>query len=143
MRCASDHRQEGIGTRAGTSGESKEYSDANEEATESLEDGQASPGPFQNATVIRANTMKFLCNYFSKGQLTKMFFLFPDPHFKAANHRCMPFFYTLFVAFVAVGCVMRFETGAVTSACMMKSGARWAASGNQLSTTDALDWSAG
>ncbi|KAJ6861989.1 S-adenosylmethionine-dependent methyltransferase [Populus alba x Populus x berolinensis] len=26
-------------------------------------------------------------NYFEKGQLTKMFFLFPDPHFKEKNHR--------------------------------------------------------
>lgn len=31
--------------------------------------------------------MRFLPHYFSKGQLTKMFFLFPDPHFKASNHR--------------------------------------------------------
>lgn len=48
---------------------------------------EAQPGPYQNATAIRANTMKFLCNYFRKGQLSKLFFLFPDPHFKAANHR--------------------------------------------------------
>ena len=31
--------------------------------------------------------MKFLPNYFEKGQLLKMFFLFPDPHFKEKNHR--------------------------------------------------------
>jgi tRNA (guanine-N7-)-methyltransferase len=37
--------------------------------------------------VLRTNGMKFLPNYFRKGQLTKMFFLFPDPHFKACNHR--------------------------------------------------------
>ncbi|GLJ40284.1 hypothetical protein SUGI_0827720 [Cryptomeria japonica] len=30
---------------------------------------------------------KFLPNYFDKGQLQKMFFLFPDPHFKEKNHR--------------------------------------------------------
>jgi tRNA (guanine-N7-)-methyltransferase len=43
---------------------------------------------YQNATAIRANTMKHMSNFFRKGQLEKMFFLFPDPHFKAANHRC-------------------------------------------------------
>ncbi|KAI8463324.1 MAG: putative methyltransferase-domain-containing protein [Monoraphidium minutum] len=45
------------------------------------------PGQYQNASVLRSNSMKFLPNYFRKGQLTKLFFLFPDPHFKACNHR--------------------------------------------------------
>eukprot|EP00899_Mesostigma_viride_P028105 jgi/Mesvir1/847/Mv17420-RA.1 len=45
------------------------------------------PGQYGNISCIRTNAMKFLPNYFRKGQLTKMFFLFPDPHFKAANHR--------------------------------------------------------
>lgn len=31
--------------------------------------------------------MKYLPNYFYKGQLKKIFFLFPDPHFKKSNHR--------------------------------------------------------
>ena len=31
--------------------------------------------------------MKFLPNFFYKGQLEKMFFLFPDPHFKKAKHK--------------------------------------------------------
>jgi hypothetical protein len=31
--------------------------------------------------------MKYLPCYFAKGQLTKVFFCFPDPHFKVANHR--------------------------------------------------------
>ena len=26
--------------------------------------------------------MKYMPNYFEKGQLQKLFFLFPDPHFK-------------------------------------------------------------
>ena len=43
---------------------------------------------YQNAAAIRVNTMKQMANYFCKAQLEKMFFLFPDPHFKAANHRC-------------------------------------------------------
>ena len=31
--------------------------------------------------------MKYLPNFFLKGQLSKMFFLFPDPHFKKAKHK--------------------------------------------------------
>jgi tRNA (guanine-N7-)-methyltransferase len=31
--------------------------------------------------------MKYLPNFFHKGQLSKMFFLFPDPHFKKAKHK--------------------------------------------------------
>ena len=44
-------------------------------------------GLYQNCTAFRSNAMKYLPHYFVKGQLTKMFFLFPDPHFKAANFR--------------------------------------------------------
>lgn len=40
-----------------------------------------------NVSVIRTNAMKFLPNYFRKGQLQKMFFCFPDPHFKRKNIR--------------------------------------------------------
>lgn len=45
------------------------------------------PGKYRNAASIRSNTMKHLVQYFEKGQLEKMFFLFPDPHFKTSNHR--------------------------------------------------------
>ncbi|MBW0478800.1 hypothetical protein O181_018515 [Austropuccinia psidii MF-1] len=44
-------------------------------------------GGFENVSVIRANAMKFLPNFFKKHQLKKMFFLFPDPHFKARKHK--------------------------------------------------------
>lgn len=47
----------------------------------------ANPGQYQNVSVVRTNSMKYIPNYFEKGQLTKMFFLFPDPHFKEKNHR--------------------------------------------------------
>eukprot|EP00933_Yihiella_yeosuensis_P013473 TRINITY_DN12471_c3_g3_i1.p1 TRINITY_DN12471_c3_g3~~TRINITY_DN12471_c3_g3_i1.p1 ORF type:complete len:310 (-),score=39.08 TRINITY_DN12471_c3_g3_i1:91-1020(-) len=40
-----------------------------------------------NVSVIRTNAMKFLPNYFRKGQIEKMFFCFPDPHFKRKNVR--------------------------------------------------------
>ncbi len=42
---------------------------------------------YSNISVLRANAMKFLPNFFSKGQLKKMFFCFPDPHFKARKHK--------------------------------------------------------
>ncbi|KAI8824194.1 putative methyltransferase-domain-containing protein [Fimicolochytrium jonesii] len=44
-------------------------------------------GSYQNISVIRMNAMKFSPNFFRKGQLSKMFFLFPDPHFKKRKHK--------------------------------------------------------
>ncbi|KAM9859569.1 tRNA (guanine-N(7)-)-methyltransferase isoform 1-T1 [Aulostomus maculatus] len=44
-------------------------------------------GSYQNIACIRGNAMKYLPNFFSKGQLSKMFFLFPDPHFKKTKHK--------------------------------------------------------
>lgn len=34
-------------------------------------------GQYRNITCVRNNAMKYLPNYFEKGQLTKLFFLFP------------------------------------------------------------------
>ncbi|GLH10471.1 tRNA (guanine(46)-N(7))-methyltransferase [Gryllus bimaculatus] len=45
------------------------------------------PEQYQNIACIRTNAMKYLPNFFCKGQLKKMFFLFPDPHFKKAKHK--------------------------------------------------------
>ncbi|KAM0945883.1 putative tRNA (guanine(46)-N(7))-methyltransferase [Dioscorea sansibarensis] len=47
----------------------------------------SNPGQYENISVVRTNSMKYIPNYFEKGQLSKMFFLFPDPHFKEKNHR--------------------------------------------------------
>ncbi|GFQ00341.1 tRNA (guanine-n(7)-)-methyltransferase [Phtheirospermum japonicum] len=47
----------------------------------------SNPGQYENVSVVRTNSMKYIPNYFEKGQLSKMFFLFPDPHFKEKNHR--------------------------------------------------------
>ena len=44
------------------------------------------PGSYQNASVMRTNSMKYLPNYFPKGSIKKIFFCFPDPHFKRKNH---------------------------------------------------------
>lgn len=48
---------------------------------------QSSGALYQNAACIRANTMKFLPNFFKKGQLSKIFICFPDPHFKTKKHK--------------------------------------------------------
>ncbi|KAL8614306.1 tRNA (guanine-N(7)-)-methyltransferase [Nucella lapillus] len=45
------------------------------------------PGHYQNIACLRSNAMKYLPNFFCKGQLSKMFFLFPDPHFKKTKHK--------------------------------------------------------
>lgn len=44
-------------------------------------------GQYGNIACVRTNAMKYLPNYFHKGQLKKMFFLYPDPHFKKAKHK--------------------------------------------------------
>src|SRR5690348_719249 len=63
-------------------------------------------GEYDNVAVVHTNAMKYLPNYIHKAQvrwqtfvlfdplltsfssqLTKLFFLFPDPHFKKANKR--------------------------------------------------------
>lgn len=45
------------------------------------------PGPYQNVSIVRANSMKFMPNYFAKHSLSALFFLFPDPHFKSRKHK--------------------------------------------------------
>uniref|UniRef100_A0A0K0DF25 tRNA (guanine-N(7)-)-methyltransferase n=1 Tax=Angiostrongylus cantonensis TaxID=6313 RepID=A0A0K0DF25_ANGCA len=42
---------------------------------------------YQNVACLRSNAMKYLPHYFHKHQLTKMFFLYPDPHFKNKKHK--------------------------------------------------------
>ena len=45
------------------------------------------PGNYENISGIRANTMKFLPNFFGHHQLSKIFICFPDPHFKNRKHK--------------------------------------------------------
>ncbi|KAF8072121.1 putative methyltransferase [Lyophyllum atratum] len=47
----------------------------------------SSSAHYQNISIVRANAMKFLPNYFAKHSLTSLFFLFPDPHFKSRKHK--------------------------------------------------------
>jgi len=42
---------------------------------------------YQNISIIRTNAMKYLTNFFEKGQLKKLFFLFPDPQFKRRKNK--------------------------------------------------------
>uniref|UniRef100_A0A7S3GHG2 tRNA (guanine-N(7)-)-methyltransferase n=1 Tax=Palpitomonas bilix TaxID=652834 RepID=A0A7S3GHG2_9EUKA len=44
-------------------------------------------GLFNNASIVRSNAQKHISNFFHKGQLKALFFLFPDPQFKKKNHR--------------------------------------------------------
>ncbi|CAE7828088.1 TRM8, partial [Symbiodinium sp. KB8] len=37
-------------------------------------------------SVVRSNAMRYFAHYFAKGQLSKVFTCFPDPHFKRAKH---------------------------------------------------------
>ncbi|CAH7683664.1 putative methyltransferase-domain-containing protein [Phakopsora pachyrhizi] len=73
------------------SGKSKQVENEveNDESDDDDEEPVMEPmaGGFENVSVIRANAMKFLPNFFRKHQLKKMFFLFPDPHFKARKHK--------------------------------------------------------
>jgi len=48
---------------------------------------QQNPGQYENVACVRTNAMKLLPNFFAKGQLKAMFFLFPDPHFKKTKHK--------------------------------------------------------
>lgn len=57
------------------------------EKIRALRASEAESGKYDNISVLRANAMKFLPNFFAKGQLSKMFFCFPDPHFKTRKHK--------------------------------------------------------
>ncbi|KAK8193309.1 putative methyltransferase-domain-containing protein [Phyllosticta capitalensis] len=66
-----------------------------QEKAKALRIQNASTGMYQNVACLRANTMKFLPNFFRKGQLSKIFLCFPDPHFKARKHKARIVSYTL------------------------------------------------
>lgn len=54
---------------------------------QALREQHGQEGLYQNAACLRANSMKFLPNFFHKAQLAKVFICFPDPHFKARKHK--------------------------------------------------------
>lgn len=57
------------------------------EKIRALRHAERATGKYDNIAVLRANAMKFLPNFFERGQLGKLFFCFPDPHFKARKHK--------------------------------------------------------
>jgi tRNA (guanine-N7-)-methyltransferase len=46
----------------------------------------SSANTHNNASVMRTNSMKYLPNYVLPASVEKLFFCFPDPHFKKKNH---------------------------------------------------------
>lgn len=72
---------------SGQSSANEDAAGGHEHGASTVEQGVSATGPFQNIAVIRANAMKHLPNFFHKGQLSKLFFLFPDPHFKKKKHK--------------------------------------------------------
>ena len=58
-----------------------------QEKAKALRAQNTGSGAYQNVACLRANAMKFLPNFFRKGQLSKIFLCFPDPHFKARKHK--------------------------------------------------------
>jgi len=52
-----------------------------------LRNQNSSTNLYGNIACIRANSMKYMPNFFNKSQLSKLFFCFPDPHFKARKHK--------------------------------------------------------
>lgn len=47
---------------------------------------QSKPG-FRNIGVVYTNAMRYFVKFFKRHHLEKIFFCFPDPHFKKSNHR--------------------------------------------------------
>ena len=59
-----------------------------ETATSAAPAVAAGPAPlYDNVWAVHNNAMRFMPNFFAKGQLEKIFICFPDPHFKRKNHR--------------------------------------------------------
>ncbi|KAJ4296482.1 tRNA (guanine-N(7)-)-methyltransferase (tRNA(m7G46)-methyltransferase) [Kalmusia sp. IMI 367209] len=58
-----------------------------QEKIRALRTQHASGQSYQNISCLRANTMKFLPNFFKKHQLRAIFLCFPDPHFKQRKHK--------------------------------------------------------
>lgn len=48
---------------------------------------QSYKGSYGNVAFERTNVMKYLPHYFSRGSLEKLFFCYPDPHFKRKKNR--------------------------------------------------------
>jgi tRNA (guanine-N7-)-methyltransferase len=88
---ANDPALAAVGIGSASSGAAAAAADGSSSSSSSSSSAAAAPTtgprPFDNVSVIKTNAMKYLPAFFHKGQLTKLFFCFPDPHFKKSNHR--------------------------------------------------------
>ncbi|KAG5440819.1 hypothetical protein PCK2_000118, partial [Pneumocystis canis] len=57
---------------------------------------------YRNISVLRMNAMKFLPNFFYRHQLSKMFFCFPDPHFKRSKYKARIITFTLLTEYAYI-----------------------------------------
>ncbi|EOD39114.1 hypothetical protein EMIHUDRAFT_125646, partial [Emiliania huxleyi CCMP1516] len=57
------------------------------EAAQATAADAADAATYENVWALHNNAMRFMPNFFEKGQLSKIFICFPDPHFKRKNHR--------------------------------------------------------
>ncbi|KAJ2574763.1 tRNA (guanine-N(7)-)-methyltransferase (tRNA(m7G46)-methyltransferase) [Coemansia sp. RSA 1807] len=60
------------------------------EAVDEPDNGETTrlvPGHYENIASMRINCQKYLPNFFAKSQLSKIFVLFADPHFKRRKHK--------------------------------------------------------
>ncbi|KAJ2536482.1 tRNA (guanine-N(7)-)-methyltransferase (tRNA(m7G46)-methyltransferase) [Coemansia sp. RSA 1933] len=69
-----------------SAGEGKEDED-DEELHDNGETRRLVPGHYDNIASMRINCQKYLPNFFEKAQLSKIFILFADPHFKRRKHK--------------------------------------------------------
>ncbi|KAJ1646758.1 tRNA (guanine-N(7)-)-methyltransferase (tRNA(m7G46)-methyltransferase) [Coemansia erecta] len=58
-----------------------------EELHDNGETDRLVPGHYENIAAMRINCQKYLPNFFNKAQLSKIFILFADPHFKRRKHK--------------------------------------------------------
>jgi tRNA (guanine-N7-)-methyltransferase len=64
---------------------SSEVSSLETATTAAVPSSQQQQHHYNNCGVIRTNSMKYLPNYFLPHTISKLFFCFPDPHFKRKN----------------------------------------------------------
>ncbi|KAJ2603773.1 tRNA (guanine-N(7)-)-methyltransferase (tRNA(m7G46)-methyltransferase) [Coemansia sp. RSA 1722] len=66
---------------------SKPLDPETEELHDNGETDRLVPGHYENIAAMRINCQKYLPNFFNKAQLSKIFVLFADPHFKRRKHK--------------------------------------------------------
>lgn len=87
LRAASRVKQNAVLEKGASNGNSSAVEGEDEETEAEINSSLVTQAPqikgnYDNISALRVNAMKFLPNFFKKGQLSKLFFLHPDPHFK-------------------------------------------------------------